>query len=321
MTEPLRKVDLNLLLVFDILWTERSVSAAAKKIGISQSAMSLSLNRLRKLFDDNLFVWNGRSMQTTGKCEELSTSIHAIVNNIRGTVLGENFDAGNAVREFTIASADYIHWALGGEIIKMVNNSAPGFTLYLSNAKPEMTEGYNALQHEMFILPSGTFNTFGLGQKHLFVDRYIGVAASENHLVREGMCREEFLTLLHASFSTDAKYLRSHETKHLSEIDVSYKFNALTPNYLVLPFLAAKSDLVVIMQERLARYFADILPIRLFIPPIPYPDLDLTLYWHKTFDHDAAHVWLRSVIETASGKMEPLPSRELSGKAGLQFVG
>lgn len=320
MTEPLRKIDLNLLLVFDILWTERSVSAAAKKIGISQSATSLALNRLRKLFDDNLFVWNGKTMQATGKCEEIASSVHSIINDVRGTVLGEHFDAGNAVREFTIATADYIHWALGGEIIHEVNQYAPGFTLYLSNAKPEMTEGHNALQQECFILPAGTFNTFGLGQKHLFSDRYIGVSAVDNKLVRKGMSTEEFLTLRHASFSTDAKYLRSHETKHLSELDVAYKFNALTPNYLVLPFLASKSDCVVIMQERLARFFANILPIRLFIPPIPYPDLNLTLYWHRTFDHDAAHVWLRSIIERAAAKMAPLPPREASGEGGLQFV-
>lgn len=319
MTEPLRKVDLNLLLVFDTIWTERSVSIAAKKIGVSQSALSLSLNRLRFIFNDNLFVWNGRTMQPTGKCEELSSSIHDIINNIRGIVLGKKFDARNAVRDFTIATADYIHWVLGGDIIREVNRSAPGFTLYLSNANPEMTEGHNALQQEMFILPTGTFNTFGLGQKHLFDDRYIGVSASGNQLVREDMCREEFLTLLHASFSTDSKYLRSHETMHLSELNVSYKFNALTPNYLVLPFLAAKSDIVVIMQERLARYFANILPIRLFIPPIPYPDLDITLYWHRTFDHDAAHVWLRSVIQEAADNLAPLPPRKVS-QGRLKFV-
>ncbi|WP_162256430.1 LysR family transcriptional regulator [Sphingomonas sp. Root710] len=320
MTEPLRKVDLNLLLVFDTLWVERSVSVAARKIGLSQSAVSLALNRLRSLLDDNLFVWNGRTMQPTGRCEEISPRIHAIINDVRETILGNSFDPSKATREFTIASADYIHWALGGKIVQSIQRSAPNFTLYLTDAKPEMTEGHSALQHELFILPAGVFNTVGMSHQYLFTDRYVGIAAESNRLVREGMSRDDFLKMSQASFSTHAKYLRSHETMHLSEMDIYYKFSALTPHYLVLPFLAAESSSVVIMQERLARYFATFLPLRLFLPPIPYPDLAITLYWHPTFDKDAAHQWLRSTVKDVGDELGALPPRENRNPEVLQFI-
>lgn len=320
MSEPLRKVDLNLLLVFDTLWAERSVSAAARKIGLSQSAVSLALNRLRSLLGDNLFVWNGRTMQPTGRCEEISPKIHGIINDVREAILGNAFDPSKATREFTIASADYIHWALGGKIVDIVQRSAPNFTLYLTDAKPEMTEGHSALQHELFILPAGVFNTVGMSHEPLFLDRYVGIAAASNPLLYEGMQRDDFLEVAQASFSTHAKYLRSHETMHLSEMDISYDFSALTPHYLVLPFLAAQSNAIVIMQERLARYFATILPVRLFLPPIPYPDLMITLYWHPTFDKDAAHLWLRSAIKGVADGLEPLPSRNDRASDALHFI-
>lgn len=319
-SEPLRKVDLNLLLVFDTLWAERSVSSAAHKIGLSQSAVSLALNRLRTLLGDNLFVWNGRMMQPTGRCEEIAPRIHGIINDVRATILGNAFDPSKATREFTVATADYIHWAMGGKIVQKIHREAPNFTLYLTDAKPEMTEGHSALQQELFILPAGVFNTLGLSHQHLFEDRYVGIAAAGNDLIYEGMDRASFLELSQASFSTHAKYLRSHETMHLSQLDIMYRFCALTPHYMVLPFLAAESETIVIMQERLARYFAKILPLKLFLPPIPYPDLSLTLYWHSTYDKDAAHSWLRSAIKDIAEEMEPLPKREVVTDGQLHFI-
>lgn len=320
MSEPLRKIDLNLLLIFDIIYRERSITTSALQIGLTQSAVSLALNRLRFILNDSLFIWDGRTMQPTGRCEEVAPSIMQIINQIRETVLGNEFSPKNIKREFSIATADYFHWLLGGSLTNALSTEAPDITLSLIDVKPEMLEGHAALQNEFFVLPADTFNTVGLNHQQIFEDRYIGICARGNPLVYEGMDAASFFRLPQASFSTNSKIVRSHEAKFLENADVKMSYKIITPHYTVIPHIIAQTQIVAVMQERLARYFASFLPLQLFIPPVQYPELLINLYWHPSYDGESAHKFLRMTIANLAGQLEPLPHQPFVKADCITFV-
>lgn len=320
MSEPLRKIDLNLLLIFDKIYRERSISTSAQQIGLTQSAVSLALNRLRSILEDPLFIWDGRTMRPTGRCEEVAPSIMQIISQIRETVLGNDFFPNQIKREFSIATADYFHWLLGGSLTKALSKEAPGITLSLTDVKPEMLEGHAALQNEIFVMPADTFNTVGLSHQQIFEDRYIGICARDNPLVYEGMDAASFFRLPQASFSTHSKIVRSHEAKFLEKADIKMSYRVITPHYTVIPHIIAQTQIVAVMQERLARYFASFLPLQLFIPPVQYPELLINLYWHPSCDRDSAHKWLRLTIADLACQLEPLPQQPIAEPGCVTFV-
>ena len=305
----LRNIDLNLLAVFDVLWSERSVSRAAGRLHRTQSAVSLALDRLRTTFDDPLFVWNGREMQPTAHAEALAPRVRAIINQVNDTLEFEFDDPRKARRDFTIATADYIDWLLGAQLMALLGDEAPNLTLYLVDVKPHMTDGRRAAETELFIVPKDAINTAGLSHSALFKDRYICVAAQDNDLVYDGMTVEAFVELPQATYTAAPGALFSHETRHLAELGVRYHNRILTPHYMALPMIVSASNGVAIMQERLARFMTAGMPLKLVIPPVEYPVLEINLYWDSQFDEDATHRWLREQIIAASAALPALPRR------------
>ena len=163
-----RNLDLNLLIVFDLLWSERSVSRAARRLHRTQSAVSLALERLRGALGDPLFNWNGREMQPTARAEALAPRIRAIVNQVNEVLDLQSDDPRKARREFAIATADYIDWLLGGALMARLAAEAPKLTLHFLDVKPAMTEGRRGAETDLFIVPKGAVNTHQMNHTPLF---------------------------------------------------------------------------------------------------------------------------------------------------------
>ena len=302
-----RNLDLNLLIVFNLLWSERSVSRAARRLHRMQSAVSLALERLRGALGDPLFNWNGREMQPTARAEALAPRIRAIVNQVNEVLDLQSDDPRKARREFAIATADYIDWLLGGALMARLAAEAPKFTLHFLDVKPAMTEGRRAAETDLFIVPKGAVNTRQMNHTPLFRDRYVCVAAGDNAAVYEGMSVEEFVALPQATYSAMRGGVFSHETQHLAELGVRYQNRILTPHYMALPMIVSASGGIAIMQERLARFMSALVSLKLVTPPVAYPELEINLYWHPDFDDDATHRWLREQIIAVSAGLPALP--------------
>lgn len=311
MSGLLRNLDLNLLVVFDVLWSERSVSRAARRVHRTQSAVSLALDRLRTAFDDPLFVWNGRGMQPTVRAEALAPRIRAIVNQVNETLEMRFDDPRQVRREITVATADYIDWLLGAGLMGHLEAYAPNLTLYFVDVKPHMSKGRHAVETDLFIVPRDAISTTQMSFAPLFRDRYVCVAAADNERVYEGMPVDDFIAIPQATYTSTPGALYSHETRHLAELGVRYRNRILTPHYMALPMIVSESGGVAIMQERLARFMSRVVPLKLVTPPVSYPDLEINLYWHPHFDDDVTHRWLREQIQAISAALPPLPPRPL----------
>ncbi|MGE0485306.1 MAG: LysR family transcriptional regulator [Gammaproteobacteria bacterium] len=310
MAAPLRRLDLNLLLVFDTLWSERSVSRAAQRLHRTQSAVSLALDRLREAYGDPLFTWNGREMQPSPRAEALAPRVRSIIDGVNATLEPEREDPRAVPRDFTIATADYIDWLLGAGLMARLEAEAPKLSLYFVDVKPTMTEGRRATETDLFIVPRGAINTAQMSHAPLFSDRYVCVAARDNARVYDGMSIEEFVRVPQATYTAARGGLYSHETQHLAELGVRYHNLILTPHYMALPMIVSESGGVAIMQERLARFMSASVPLKLVTPPVDYPVLEINLYWHPVFDDDPTHRWLREQIVAVSAGLPDLPERE-----------
>lgn len=125
MTDPLQRTDLNLLVSFRILFEERCVTRAAQRLCISQPAMSKTLQRLRLLFDDPLFVRVGRGVDPTPKAERLFSAIHPVLEQVRATVLDRAFDPALAEGRIRIVTSDTLATAILPPLFLALQREAP----------------------------------------------------------------------------------------------------------------------------------------------------------------------------------------------------
>lgn len=180
----LRRLDLNLLLVFDALYRHRNVGTAASELAISASAFSHALGRLRQGLDDELFLRQGNRMQPTQRAEHLAAAVAAALRALgEGLEEWRPFVPGQSQRTFVFAATDYTAFALLPPLMNRLQHSAPGVRLRLVNAERKLSVealasgridfalGYDE-EHER--LPEGI-------QAHdWFADRYVVVARRDH---------------------------------------------------------------------------------------------------------------------------------------------
>lgn len=301
------RLDLNLMQVFDVLWNERNVSRTARRISRTQSAVSLALDRLRDVFDDPLFNWNGREMQPTARAEALAPKIRNILALIEETTAGHADEPLAAHREFTIATADYIDALFGASLMRRLEAETPNATVYFTDIRPHMTQGRDARETDLFVMPEGAVYTAQLLHAPLFEDRYVAVAAPDNDDIYDGMPVEDFVKLPQTTYTASPRGVFSHETRHLAELGIRYANRILTPHYMALPVIVAESGAIAIMQERLARFMSRALPLKLVTPPVAYPPIRISMYWHPQFNDDFFHRWLREAFIDISATLPALP--------------
>jgi DNA-binding transcriptional LysR family regulator len=295
-------VDLNLLKAFDALYAERHVTRAGLRIGLSQSAMSGALTRLRDLFDDELFVRAPSGMQPTPRADDLAGPLFDALQLIRSALHADGFDPAAAGQAFTIAMSDYAAFVLLPSLLARLGVDAPHVDVHI--------RGIFGRDEALELLDSGEAN-LAIG---------FPMEASARILVRP-LVRETFTCIArhgHAAFVADAgleafaaatHLLISPEgdrsglvDRELAKRGLERRVSLSLPQFLVAPFVIANTDLVATLASRVARRFAEIgAGIALHEPPIDLPSWQILMMWHRRTDSHAASAWLRDIIgEVAS---------------------
>lgn len=292
----LRNVDLNLLVILDVLITERHVSRAAVRLNMSQPAVSHALARLRDLFDDPLLVREGAGLVPSLKAMEIAKSLTEVLSGIR-TVLGpQGFDPAKTQHRFNLSMSDY-----GGNIVlpglvRELRRDAPGIDLAISQFSREgmiarildgeIDLGFGVFPH----LPAQ------IAAEVIMQDEYVCVLDRRSLEGRE-LDAETYFSRPHALVA-----VRGDAT---TEIEESLKLAGHTrhiavvvPHWGVAPQLIAGTDLILtIARGGLSNLPPDdhlvVLPVPVVLPPIPFVQI-----WHKRRESDPAHRWLRSKISS-----------------------
>ncbi len=289
--------DLNLLKAFDALYAERHVTRAGLRIGLSQSAMSGALTRLREVFEDELFVRSTAGMQPTPRAHDLAGPVADALHLVRGALKSGGFDPETADHTFTIAMTDYAAFVLLPPLVARLGVEAPHIDLRVC--------GMFARDEAVELLDSGEANlavgfpveaSARILVRPLLREGFACVARLGHPAFAEGAGLEAFAAAPHLLVSPEGDRSGLVD-RELSKLGLERRVLLSLPQFLVAPFVIAETDLVATLSCRVARRFADTgVGIAVHEPPIALPTWPLAMMWHRRADAHAATAWLREVV-------------------------
>lgn len=288
-------VDLNLLVALDALMSERNVTRAARRIGLSQPAMSNALSRLRALFDDELFVRSGRGMEPTARAQSLAVPVSEALRRIEETLAPAlAFDPANLDREMRIAMTDNSMAVLLEALIGRFRQAAPKLDLHIKNSRAAgMTPMLDDGEIDMAIGVAGE-----LEARHralpLYSDRIVGIA-KRGRFSPAGPNLEDFVAAEHV-LVTPRSGPEGVVDRELANLGLSRRVFLTLPQFIMAPYAVAKADLVACLPARIALAKAQVLDLEIFNPPVEVPDFTVSLIWHGRDDAEPAHRWLRETV-------------------------
>ncbi|MBK5198102.1 MAG: LysR family transcriptional regulator [Methyloceanibacter sp.] len=292
----LARLDLNLLVAFDALLTERSVTRAAARIGLGQSAMSHNLARLRTLFGDELLTRGADGMRPTPRALALADPVRVTLSQIQAAVLQrEAFEPATADRVFKIGLADSIEVAVIPGLVARLRQAAPGVGLRLRSIN-----GISVLEE----LDAGTLDlgigVFDQGQTHhkrrpLYTDSFLCLFNPAQLNLSPPISLEDYLRVPHVLTSlTEDTHGAVDEA--LAKRKLKRVIALTTPGFLAVPFVVRRAPVITTMPSKLARYFAEAFGLATSPAPIELPTFTISLLWHASFDQDPGHLWLRQTV-------------------------
>lgn len=311
--QNLRTLDLNLLVVLDALLEEGNVTRAAKRLGLGQSATSSALKRLRAALGDELLVLSGRQMHLTMRSRELKPQIHSLLGQIETALAAPAFDPSVSRRRFVIASADFITVTLLPGFLARVHAAAPHIGFEMIELSSSTVEALVLGDIDAAILPRVAAVPGNLFARSLFRERIVCIAAKKHPRIRGSLDLETFHAERRAAYQT-GRSLTAVGEQQLREISDGSPPAVTCPSFLALLSVVGATDMVAIVQERLALAFQKQAGLQVLEPPFATQALDVSLLWAGIHNSDPAHRWFREqLVETARDLVER--ERELACRA------
>ncbi len=298
----LAAIDLNLLNVLDALLAERHVTRAARRVGLTQSAASHALARLRTLLGDPLLVRGpGGAMLPTARAEALAPILRQALAALEAGLRGEpTFDPASAQRTFHVATGDYHELVLLPRLCAGLADDAPGCDLWVhpiaDDPAPALIDGTADLALGVW---RGRGWPSGIYEKRLFDETFVCVVRRGHPAAAQKLTLARYLALSHlliaprgtpGSFVDDA----------LAAIGKRRRVAVAVPHFLVAPHVIASTDLVVTLASRVARTLAKPLGLTLLDPPLDLPGFTASMAWHERAHRDPAQRWLRDRLLAVS---------------------
>lgn len=293
------KLKLDLLPIVFALYDERSVSAAAKTLGMSQPAVSMALRKLRAHFDDPLFIRSARGVEPTPRAHALVRAARPLVAQLQEDLLSEQtFDALRSTRAFSFALSDVGELVFLPRLIERLRAVAPHCAIRSMSMPPQQIG--RALEKGEIDLAVGYFpdlvqNHFF--QQRLFTHRFACLMRADHPRYAKRLPLKAFLEIEHAVVHAEGRSQELFE-KLLARKRIRRRIALHTPHFLSIPIIVSRSDLMATVPHALALYFARLAPQQFAAasPPFDVAGFDVKQHWHRKFHHDARNQWLRRQV-------------------------
>jgi DNA-binding transcriptional LysR family regulator len=295
----LAAIDLNLLVAFDAMLTEGSVTRAAERIGLSQPAMSKRLGHLRALFGDDLFVRSGDGVKPTERALDLADAIRSALRQIEDALGGYGkFDATRSGRTFRIGAMDHMACELLPQVMAAVRRQSPRAAVVVRAMDRRAL--VNALERgdidmALAVLPDAPA---AIKRTPLFEERYVSLVSVRHHEIKQRLTLALFIKYPHLLI-THVGDLKGVVDRLLDERGLKRHVAMSLPYHLAAPAIIANTDMIATLSERIVRRL-EWPGVRMFPVPIEFPSFHETMLWHRRNDNDPAHAWLRRLILATS---------------------
>lgn len=318
------RIDLNLLVAFTAMFDELQVTRAAARTGVTQSAMSHALARLRAHLDDELFIRTPRGLLPTPKAQALAPTVKRLLDELdRALAPTAPFDPATLERTFTIATTDYAEIVLLPPLLEIVRRVAPKVSLRLRPASLRLDQDLEASDLDLAFAPAVELSPRLIAPK-LFDDHFVCVVRSGHPGVGRRLTLKRFVGLDHLQISPRGGPGGPVDDA-LARMRMRRRVALFVPNFLSAPMIVAESDLVLTLAARVAALLAPRFDLSVFPTPLDVPGFSIHQIWHEQRKADAGHAWLRGLVadvaKGVSSGLSRLPGlTALSTYAFCRFV-
>jgi DNA-binding transcriptional LysR family regulator len=295
----MESTDLGLLVSLDALLQEGSVTGAARRVGLSTPAMSHALARVRERLGDPILVRSGRGMLLTPRALALKPQVRSVVMEARRTLEPERpFVARELSRTFVVHATDYVLTILGPTVDRILREETPQVCVRFV---PNTPDDPVLLRDHGSDLAVGIYGELPqeMRKRQLLTDRFVCVVRRGHPATRKRFTLEQFVSIPHIQVAPRGKpggYLDDV----LRERGLSRTVARAVPYFVTALQLAAETDYVLTISERIARRFEASLSLRVLEVPVKLRPYALSLVWHPRMDGDPAHRFLREVFLRAA---------------------
>jgi LysR family transcriptional regulator, nod-box dependent transcriptional activator len=303
------QLDLNLLVALDALLAEGNITAAARRLNLSQSATSGILSRLRDYFGDDLLVQHGRHMTPSPLALELGARVRDVLQTVHSTIINRTaFDHATSHRHFRICASDFVRTVLLARVARQLEREAPNITVEISNLEEDPGAKLHRGEIDILIMPEYLFDNEH-PKVNLFESEHACIVWAGNAQVRDGLSFERFMQLGHVVIRFGKTLTPGFEEWFIRKYGHTRRIELITDDFNSVPQFICGTSRVATVHRRLASFYARHLELQVLPPPFEIPALTEGMQWHKHLDGDPGHRWLRSLI----GR---IAAAELDGGAG-----
>ena len=296
----LRKLDLNLLLVFDALMEERNVTRASERLGLTQAGVSHALGRLRMALGDDLLVRRGGTMQPTARALDLRIPLQEALVLLNEALAPAQFNPVQSQQTFRLVASDYFSTLFLPILNKRLEASSPGIDLrIISNRRHSIEE---MLTNNEIDLAIGNYKNRMISSspsefqaQNLSEDPYVCVMRADHPIARKKLTLDLYLACRHMHLSPTGNAEYGIE-RYLLPRGFKRRIGLVLNHYLLAPLVLQSSDMIWTVPARMARFFRRSYDLRVKTMPIPIPPALLQIVWKPQYTNSPPHLWLRSLI-------------------------
>ncbi|WP_240695163.1 LysR family transcriptional regulator [Corallincola luteus] len=293
--DVLRNQELNLLMVFDAIMTEGSITRAADRLALSQPAVSNALSRMRLVWKDELFVKDGRNIQPTAYAQNLWAQIREPLQQLGDAVDQNEFNPATAKRTFRIAVADAIVDVVWRPLRKVIEQSAPGINIH---AVPYTISNAESLLHDADVdmlvgAQSSTSNV--IRTEFLFNPCYACVMRLDHPLTKVPLTLERFAAADHLLVSLSGE-ITGYTDQVLAQKGMKRRVAMTVNHFATVPALLKETDLITVIPSSTVEQAIFNGELAVMEPPIDIAPTSVGSAWHKRQENDKGLCWLRGHV-------------------------
>jgi DNA-binding transcriptional LysR family regulator len=292
----LQDIDLNLLVVFQLMYQERKTGLVAEQLGLTQPAVSNALARLRKTLNDELFERTARGMRPTPFADSIAESISYALSTLEdGLNHQERFDPASSDRTFCLSMTDLGEMYVLPRLMAHLAEHAPNISL------STVRNSGNSLKEDMET--GGVDLAFGLlpqleagfYQRRVFEQQYVCLMRQGHPLSRQPLTLERFSQAKHIVIEAQGTG-HGRVEKQLTKSGIARIIQLRLPNFMSAPYIVSETDLVATVTEKLALQTCKSLNLVMRPHPIKIPPAQINLFWHRRYHQDTGNIWLRNLM-------------------------
>ena len=294
-------LDLNLLVVLDVLLAEKNTTRAGEKLFIGQPAVSGALARLRDYFGDQILMPSGRKMVLTSFAESLVQPVHEVLETIEELISRTTaFDPATSTRTFTLNMSDIPATLIAANSLKIIRQLAPGVQLEIVTLHERISSLIEEGEVDFVVVPEMLLSPLHPSDV-LLEDSYVCIAWSGNTRLKDGLSLEKFLSMGHVT----TRMLRRQE--HMGDLlfqksGLKLRYELVVPTWGMVPVAVVETDMIAVINRKIAHYYANQMPIKIYPVPVESPVAKWFLQWNRYHDSDHGTQWLRKrIVDTIRG--------------------